>query len=117
MLNVLVREGIDNYLEKSEKFLSSIWDVSYSNSLNITSWLTIKKSDEDKLDSLLFVLCVQNLFHYQVVTNYSNYTWSQLEENYLFTSATAKCYANLLSKSRSKEITINTWLKELTSLG
>lgn len=120
MLHTLVRNDISLYYTKVTNFLDNIWNVTFANALNITDWLKLKKKDEEdeeKLDPILFVNCVLNMFHADCLLQQENSTWDILQQNKQFIQSTSKCLNYLNQKGRSKEITLNTWLEEVTSIG
>lgn len=109
--------GIQYIYEKVWALYDSIWIVSESNALNISSWMKLKKNDdEDKMEPLMFFKALYNIGSWITIKDSKDMTWGEVHNHNRFLLETSKCIRRLQNRSASIEITVNKWIRQVTSI-
>lgn len=110
--------GIEDVYTKVWSLYDSIWEVSDSNALNISSWMKLKKNDtDDKMDALMFLKALYNIGSWITVKESKDMSWEESHRHYNLLTQISKAVNLLKSTSASTEIIVNKWIRSVKSFG
>lgn len=113
----LLAHGISDVYQKVNDLYESIDIASESNALNIANWLKLKATgNDDAMEPLMFFKALSNIGSIMTVREAEVMSWDEAYYHNRLLMSISKCIRKLQMKSTSKEITVNSWIREVKSI-